>query len=68
MGFYELKVRICENAQIQAAFKIGRGTLPDVPDTLSLDARHFILTCLKVNPEERPTAAELLHHPFVINL
>ncbi|AEE82648.1 putative mitogen-activated protein kinase [Arabidopsis thaliana] len=53
---------------IQAAFKIGRGTLPDVPDTLSLDARHFILTCLKVNPEERPTAAELLHHPFVINL
>ncbi|KAL9816715.1 putative mitogen-activated protein kinase kinase kinase STE-STE11 family [Arabidopsis thaliana] len=50
---------------IQAAFKIGRGTLPDVPDTLSLDARHFILTCLKLNPEERPTAAELLNHPFV---
>ncbi|KAG7615302.1 putative mitogen-activated protein kinase kinase kinase 9 STE-STE11 family [Arabidopsis thaliana] len=50
---------------IQAIFRIGRGTLPDVPDTLSLDARHFILKCLKLNPEERPTAAELLNHPFV---
>ena len=65
MGFYELKVRICANAQVQALFRIGRGTLPEVPDTLSLDARLFILKCLKVNPEERPTAAELLNHPFV---
>nr|ABK06419.1 HA-tagged protein kinase domain of putative mitogen-activated protein kinase kinase kinase [synthetic construct] len=50
---------------VQALFRIGRGTLPEVPDTLSLDARLFILKCLKVNPEERPTAAELLNHPFV---
>ncbi|KAG7557090.1 Protein kinase-like domain superfamily [Arabidopsis suecica] len=50
---------------VQALFRIGRGTLPEVPETLSLDARHFILKCLKVNPEERPTAAELLNHPFV---
>ncbi|KAF3524330.1 hypothetical protein F2Q69_00047008 [Brassica cretica] len=38
--------------------------LPDIPDTLSLDARDFITKCLKVNPEEQPTAAELLNHPF----
>ncbi|KAG7552847.1 Winged helix DNA-binding domain superfamily [Arabidopsis thaliana x Arabidopsis arenosa] len=50
---------------VAALFKIARGTLPEIPDTLSLDARHFILKCLKVNPEERPTAAELLNHPFV---
>ncbi|CAD5327646.1 unnamed protein product [Arabidopsis thaliana] len=48
-----------------ALFKIGKGKLLKIPDTVSLDARHFILTCLKVNPEERPTAAELLNHPFV---
>ncbi|CAL9232034.1 unnamed protein product [Arabidopsis halleri] len=45
--------------------RIERGTLPDIPDTLSLDAQDFIVTCLKVNPEERPTAAVLLNHPFV---
>ncbi|KAL0804303.1 hypothetical protein Bca101_096793 [Brassica carinata] len=49
---------------VQALFRIGRGELPDIPDTLSLDARDFIIKCLKVNPEERPTAAELLNHPF----
>ncbi|CAN7083659.1 unnamed protein product [Brassica oleracea var. botrytis] len=38
--------------------------LPDIPDTLSLDARDFITKCLKVNPEEQPTAAELLNQPF----
>ncbi|XP_010450552.1 PREDICTED: mitogen-activated protein kinase kinase kinase 1-like isoform X4 [Camelina sativa] len=51
---------------VRALFRIGRGTLPDIPDTLSLDARDFILKCLKVSPAERPTAAELLNHPFVI--
>ncbi|CAE6127655.1 unnamed protein product [Arabidopsis arenosa] len=50
---------------VQALFRIGRGTLPEVPYTLSQDARHFILKCLTVSPEERPTAAELLNHPFV---
>ncbi|KAF2570040.1 hypothetical protein F2Q70_00002982 [Brassica cretica] len=50
---------------IQALFRIGRGVLPDIPDTLSLDGRDFITECLKVDPEERPTAAELLNHPFV---
>ncbi|XP_019089940.1 PREDICTED: mitogen-activated protein kinase kinase kinase 9 [Camelina sativa] len=50
---------------VQAHIRIVMGTVPDIPDTLSLDARDFIVTCLKVNPEERPTAAELLNHPFV---
>ncbi|CAN7092392.1 unnamed protein product [Brassica rapa subsp. narinosa] len=50
---------------VQALYRIGRGVLPDIPDTLSLDGRDFITECLKVDPEERPTAAELLNHPFV---
>lgn len=50
---------------MQALFKIGKGVPPSVPDTLSKDARDFILKCIQVNPNNRPTAAELLDHPFV---
>lgn len=51
--------------QMQALFKIGKGDPPPVPDTLSQDARDFILQCLQVNPNDRPTAAQLLEHSFV---
>ncbi|GKU98513.1 hypothetical protein SLEP1_g11510 [Rubroshorea leprosula] len=50
---------------MQALFRIGKGEPPPVPNTLSNDARDFILKCLQVNPNNRPTAAELLHHSFV---
>ncbi|XP_019460307.1 PREDICTED: mitogen-activated protein kinase kinase kinase 1 isoform X1 [Lupinus angustifolius] len=50
---------------MQALFRIGKGELPPVPDSLSRDARDFILQCLKVNPDDRPTAAQLLNHSFV---
>ncbi|KAG4948229.1 hypothetical protein JHK82_041411 [Glycine max] len=50
---------------MQALFRIGRGQPPPVPESLSTDARDFILKCLQVNPNKRPTAARLLDHPFV---
>ncbi|PPD68462.1 hypothetical protein GOBAR_DD34662 [Gossypium barbadense] len=50
---------------MQALFRIGRGEPPAVPDSLSKDARDFVLQCLQVNPDARPTAAKLLQHPFV---
>ncbi|KAK7328237.1 hypothetical protein VNO77_22339 [Canavalia gladiata] len=50
---------------MQALFRIGRGQPPPVPESLSKDARDFILKCLQVNPNKRPTAAQLLDHPFV---
>lgn len=50
---------------MQALFKIGKGVLPTVPESLSKDAREFILKCLQVNADDRPTAAQLLEHPFV---
>ncbi|KAL6297453.1 hypothetical protein ACE6H2_005595 [Prunus campanulata] len=50
---------------MQALFQIGRGEPPPVPDSLSMDARDFIFKCLQVNPNKRPTAAQLLNHPFV---
>lgn len=51
--------------QMQALFRIGRGQPPPVPESLSKDARDFIHRCLQVNPNKRPTAAQLLDHPFV---
>ncbi|KAL1561288.1 mitogen-activated protein kinase kinase kinase [Salvia divinorum] len=48
-----------------AIYNIGQGVRPDVPNTLSSDARNFILQCLQVDPTLRPTAAQLLNHPFV---
>ncbi|XP_030963768.1 mitogen-activated protein kinase kinase kinase 1-like, partial [Quercus lobata] len=50
---------------VQALFRIGKGEPPLVPDSLSRDARDFILKCLQVNPNDRPTATQLLDHPFV---
>ncbi|CAA0827859.1 Mitogen-activated protein kinase kinase kinase 1 [Striga hermonthica] len=51
--------------QMAALFRIGRGERPEIPDSLSNDARDFILRCLQVDPNSRPTAAQLLDHPFV---
>ncbi|KAH9685974.1 protein kinase domain-containing protein [Citrus sinensis] len=50
---------------MQALFRIGKGEPPLVPNSLSRDARDFILKCLQVNPNDRPTAAQLMEHPFV---
>ncbi|KAF8376756.1 hypothetical protein HHK36_031575 [Tetracentron sinense] len=53
--------------QMEALFKIWNGIPPPIPNFQSRDARDFILQCLQVNPDNRPTAAQLLHHPFVSN-
>ncbi|KDP43623.1 hypothetical protein JCGZ_16910 [Jatropha curcas] len=50
---------------MQALFRIGKGEPPPVPDSLSREARDFILKCLHVNSNNRPTATQLLDHPFV---
>ncbi|XP_030500237.2 mitogen-activated protein kinase kinase kinase YODA [Cannabis sativa] len=51
---------------VAAMFKIGNSKeLPAIPDTLSQDGKEFILQCLQRNPINRPSAAELLNHPFV---
>lgn len=50
---------------MKALWRIGKGEPPLVPDTLSREAQDFIHLCLKVKPDDRPTAAQLLEHPFV---
>ncbi|WOL09447.1 mitogen-activated protein kinase kinase kinase 1-like isoform X1 [Canna indica] len=49
----------------QALFRIGRGEQPPIPNHLSRDARDFIRKCVRVNPDDRPSASQLLEHPFV---
>ncbi|KAL2467523.1 mitogen-activated protein kinase kinase kinase 1-like [Forsythia ovata] len=50
---------------MSALYRIGRGGLPPIPESLSSDARNFILKCLQVDANVRPTASQLLDHPFV---
>ncbi|KAL3516091.1 hypothetical protein ACH5RR_022993 [Cinchona calisaya] len=52
-----------------AAFLFYIGTTkehPPIPDYLSAEAKDFLLKCLRKEPELRPSAFELLQHPFVI--
>ncbi|KAJ7567050.1 hypothetical protein O6H91_02G130300 [Diphasiastrum complanatum] len=48
-------------------FKVSRGELPPIPEDLSPEAQDFILSCLKLKPQDRPSASELLQHRFVAN-
>ncbi|TKW30162.1 hypothetical protein SEVIR_2G016900v4 [Setaria viridis] len=40
---------------------------PPIPENLSLEGKEFLQCCFKRNPAERPTASELLDHPFIRN-
>ncbi|XP_073151550.1 mitogen-activated protein kinase kinase kinase 3-like [Henckelia pumila] len=53
---------------VAAIFKIGNSRdAPEIPDNLSADAKSFIRLCLQREPSARPTASQLLGHPFVRN-
>ena len=45
--------------------KLELNELPDIPESLSAVAKDFIKKCLVYDKETRPTALELLSHPFV---
>ncbi|KAG8065711.1 hypothetical protein GUJ93_ZPchr0004g39069 [Zizania palustris] len=51
---------------IAAMFKIRNSKeLPPLPDHLSEQGKDFIRKCLQRDPSQRPTAVELLQHPFM---
>ncbi|PAN45489.1 hypothetical protein PAHAL_9G122800 [Panicum hallii] len=50
---------------IEVFFMIGRGEQPPIPNYLSKEAQDFIGQCVRVDPENRPSASQLLEHPFV---
>ncbi|XP_010255322.1 PREDICTED: mitogen-activated protein kinase kinase kinase YODA-like [Nelumbo nucifera] len=54
---------------VAAMFKIGNSKeLPAIPEHLSEEGKDFVRKCLQRNPLLRPTAAQLLEHPFVKNV
>ncbi|KAE9597763.1 putative mitogen-activated protein kinase kinase kinase STE-STE11 family [Lupinus albus] len=54
---------------VAAMFKIGISKdNPTIPDHLSEDGKDFVRLCLQRNPQNRPSAAQLLEHPFVNNV
>ncbi|KAJ1659890.1 ATP binding [Dispira simplex] len=52
--------------EMQAMFKIGSNTVPAVPSDISPEAKDFLTKTLALDFQERPSADELLKHPFVI--
>ncbi|KAJ1703887.1 hypothetical protein LUZ63_003666 [Rhynchospora breviuscula] len=48
-----------------AVGEVFEGKLPMVPEKLPNDCRDFIKTCLQFKPSNRPTASQLLCHPFI---
>ncbi|KAI9025229.1 hypothetical protein CLU79DRAFT_744638 [Phycomyces nitens] len=54
-----------EYSQMQAIFQIGSYMAPNIPTHISDDAKDFLECTFRLNHEERPTAEELLKHPFL---
>ncbi|XP_074335889.1 mitogen-activated protein kinase kinase kinase 3-like isoform X2 [Apium graveolens] len=51
---------------VAAIFKIGNSKeIPEIPNHLSAEAKNFIRQCLQRDPSSRPSASQLLDHPFV---
>ncbi|XP_071697618.1 mitogen-activated protein kinase kinase kinase ANP1-like isoform X2 [Rutidosis leptorrhynchoides] len=52
--------------EVAALFYIGTTkSHPPIPDQLSPEAQDLLLKCLHKEPELRPSASDLLQHPFV---
>lgn len=47
-------------------YKLCTMNRPAIPDSIGVDAKDFIDKSLSINPDNRPTASELLTHKFVV--
>ncbi|OBZ81184.1 Serine/threonine-protein kinase STE11, partial [Choanephora cucurbitarum] len=54
-----------EYSQMQAIFQIGCATSPNIPPNISEEAQDFLRCTFRQDHKERPSAEELLQHPFV---
>mmetsp|Transcript_63788 Transcript_63788/g.156951 ORF Transcript_63788/g.156951 Transcript_63788/m.156951 type:complete len:352 (-) Transcript_63788:13-1068(-) len=56
------------DAQSSALLMAGDGAHPPIPSGVSMSAMSFLLACFAPLPEDRPSASELLAHPFLETL
>eukprot|EP01137_Pigoraptor_chileana_P033754 Opistho-2@25115 len=49
---------------VAAIFQIGCGNLPVLPSGVSRECLDFLQRCFEIDPKNRPTAKELIGHPF----
>mmetsp|Transcript_45355 Transcript_45355/g.106446 ORF Transcript_45355/g.106446 Transcript_45355/m.106446 type:complete len:431 (-) Transcript_45355:283-1575(-) len=54
-----------EDNAFSAMFKVGHGKAPQLPNDLTTSCRHFLEDCFSPDPAERPSAEDLLEHPFL---
>jgi hypothetical protein len=43
----------------------NENSIPKIPERLSTEGQDFLRLCLQRNPDERPSAADLLNHPWL---
>ncbi|KAL6040861.1 Protein kinase of the Mitotic Exit Network [Balamuthia mandrillaris] len=54
-----------EIPSMSALFKIVQDDCPPIPDTLSPELQDFLRRCFHKDPTKRPTATELMKHPWL---
>ncbi|CAI4046942.1 hypothetical protein SKDZ_12G3900 [Saccharomyces kudriavzevii ZP591] len=52
-------------SQMQAIFKIGTNTTPEIPSWATSEGKNFLRKAFELDYEYRPTALELLQHPWL---
>ncbi|KNE54423.1 STE/STE11/BCK1 protein kinase [Allomyces macrogynus ATCC 38327] len=53
--------------EFAAIYRLGTDSKPDIPAWVSVEARTFCDACFTIDPDQRPTAQELLAHPYVLH-
>ncbi|KAJ3054784.1 hypothetical protein HK097_000828 [Rhizophlyctis rosea] len=50
--------------ELQTMWRLGRENTPPIPDDLSDDGKRFIEKCFTIDPDQRPTATQMLMDRF----
>ncbi|KAI7895905.1 uncharacterized protein EV154DRAFT_494138 [Mucor mucedo] len=51
---------------MSAMFRIVEDPIPPLPDSISDEMKSFLTACFQKDPQLRPSAHELLHHPWIL--
>lgn len=55
-----------ELSAMQVLFRMVEDRCPPIPSHISQEAKDFLKACWVFSPEERPSATDLLRHPFIL--